>query len=165
MPGRIDSPRSKGCHELAVRTGRTLAGTALYLQEKNAQIVTVCTDPCAAMSSWLTHGHTGIRMAILTRNALGQSRVTKNLEGLAIDLAYRIEDQAALTIVYHIVHEEGLSLGFPQASPGRRGAPGAGAGFRPDHRPAIVRFRVEVSIQTGQTGMADGTRAGFPCFH
>ncbi len=43
---------------------------------------------------------------------IGQMRVTKNLEGIVIDRAYRIEDQAALTIVYQLLREEGLFLGI-----------------------------------------------------
>jgi cysteine synthase A len=64
------------------------------------------------MWSWFTHGHTDIKDGDSYAEGIGQSRVTKNLEGLAIDRAYRIEDQAALTIVYHILREEGLFLGL-----------------------------------------------------
>jgi cysteine synthase A len=97
----------------AVGTGGTLAGTALYLKERNAQIVTVCADPYgAAMWSWFTHGHTDIKDGDSYAEGIGQSRVTKNLEGLAIDRAYRIADQAALTIVYQTLCEEGLFLGL-----------------------------------------------------
>jgi len=38
--------------------------------------------------------------------------VTKNLEGIVIDRAYRIEDQPALTIIYQLLREEGLFLGL-----------------------------------------------------
>jgi len=108
----------------AVGTGGTLAGTALYLKEQNSKIVTVCAEPYgAAIWSWFTHGHTDIKDGDSYAEGIGQSRVTKNLEGLAIDRA------------------------------------------RPDHRHAVVRFRVEIPIQTVQSGMADGAWAGFPCFH
>ena len=39
-------------------------------------------------------------------------RVTKNLEGIVVDHAYRIEDQPALTIIYQLLREEGLFLGL-----------------------------------------------------
>jgi cysteine synthase A len=39
-------------------------------------------------------------------------RVTKNLEGIVVDRAYRIQDQPALTIVYQLLREEGLFLGL-----------------------------------------------------
>jgi cysteine synthase A len=38
--------------------------------------------------------------------------VTKNLEGIVVDRAYRVKDQAALTIVYQLLREEGLFLGL-----------------------------------------------------
>ena len=38
--------------------------------------------------------------------------MTKNLEGIVIDRAYRINDQAALAIVYQLLREEGLFLGL-----------------------------------------------------
>ncbi len=43
----------------AVGTGGTLAGTALYLKERNPKIAAVCADPYgAAMWSWFTNGNT-----------------------------------------------------------------------------------------------------------
>jgi len=38
--------------------------------------------------------------------------VTKNIEGITVDKAYRLDDQTALTIVYQLLREEGLFLGF-----------------------------------------------------
>jgi len=97
----------------AVGTGGTLAGTALYLQERNPKIAAVCADPYgAAMWSWFTHGHTEINDGDSYAEGIGQMRVTKNLEGIVIDRAYRIADQPALTIVYQLLREEGLFLGL-----------------------------------------------------
>src|ERR1044071_1272664 len=43
----------------AVGTGGTLAGTSLFLKERNTKIAIVCADPYgAAMWSWFTHGNT-----------------------------------------------------------------------------------------------------------
>jgi cysteine synthase A len=42
---------------------------------------------------------------------IGQGRVTKNLEGFAPDLSFRIPDTEALEIVFRLMREEGLSLG------------------------------------------------------
>jgi len=97
----------------AVGTGGTLAGAALHLKERNPRIVTVCADPYgAAMWSWFTHGHTDIKDGDSIAEGIGQTRVTKNLEGVKIDRAYRIEDQPALTILYQLLREEGLFLGL-----------------------------------------------------
>jgi cysteine synthase len=38
--------------------------------------------------------------------------VTKNIEGITVDKAYRIDDQTALTIVYQLLRKEGLFLGL-----------------------------------------------------
>jgi cysteine synthase A len=43
---------------------------------------------------------------------IGQGRVTKNIEGIAVDRAWRIPDQDALTILYQLLREEGLFLGL-----------------------------------------------------
>jgi cysteine synthase len=97
----------------SVGTGGTLAGTSMYLKERNPKIATVCADPYgAAMWSWFTHGNTDTRDGDSLAEGIGQTRVTKNLEGLAVDRAYRIEDQMALTIVYQLLREEGLLLGL-----------------------------------------------------
>ena len=97
----------------AVGTGGTLAGIALYLKEKKPAVKTICADPYgAAMWSWFTHGHTDIKDGDSWAEGIGQTRVTKNLEGIVIDRAYRVPDQAALTVVYQLLREEGLFLGL-----------------------------------------------------
>ncbi|MDD5262434.1 MAG: cysteine synthase A [Methylacidiphilales bacterium] len=97
----------------AVGTGGTLAGTALYLKEHNPGVKVVCADPYgAAMWSWFTQGHTEINDGDSVAEGIGQGRVTKNLEGISVDHAYRIPDQEALTLVYHLLREEGLFLGL-----------------------------------------------------
>jgi cysteine synthase A len=97
----------------AVGTGGTLAGTTLYLRERNSQIAAVCADPYgAAMWSWFTHGNTDTQDGDSFAEGIGQCRVTKNLEGLCIDRAYRIADQPALTIIHQLLREEGLFLGL-----------------------------------------------------
>jgi cysteine synthase A len=97
----------------AVGTGGTLAGTALYLKERNSKVAAVCADPFgAAMWSWFTHGNTDTKDGDSFAEGIGQMRVTKNLEGIVVDRAYRIQDQPALTIVYQLLREEGLFLGL-----------------------------------------------------
>jgi len=97
----------------AVGTGGTLAGIALFLKEKNPAVSTVCADPYgAAMWSWFAHGNTETHDGDSYAEGIGQTRVTKNLEGIVIDRAYRIPDQEALSIVYQLLREEGLFLGL-----------------------------------------------------
>ena len=96
-----------------VGTGGTLAGTTFYLKEQNPKVSAVCADPYgAAMWSWFTNGNTETNDGDSVAEGIGQGRVTKNIEGLTIDKAYRVEDQAALTLVYQLLREEGLFLGL-----------------------------------------------------
>ena len=97
----------------SVGTGGTLAGTGLFLKEQNPKVALVCPDPYgAAMWSWFTKGHTDDNDGDSFAEGIGQSRVTANLEGLRVDAAYRIPDQEALSIIYRLLHEEGIFLGL-----------------------------------------------------
>ena len=97
----------------AVGTGGTLAGVALFLKEKNGKVAIVCADPFgAAMWSWFTHGNTDTKDGDSEAEGIGQMRVTKNLEGVPVDRAYRIPDQEAVTIVYQLLRQEGIFLGL-----------------------------------------------------
>ncbi len=97
----------------SVGTGGTLAGTSLYLKSHNVNVAPVCADPYgAAMWSWFTKGHTEDDDGDSFAEGIGQGRVTRNIENLAVDHAYRIDDQTALTIIYQLLREEGLCLGL-----------------------------------------------------
>jgi cysteine synthase A len=97
----------------AVGTGGTLAGNTLFLKERNPKIAAVCADPHgAAMWSWFTHGDLTHVHGESEAEGIGQTRVTKNLEGIHVDHAYQIADQTALTIVYQLLREEGVFLGM-----------------------------------------------------
>jgi cysteine synthase len=97
----------------SVGTGGTLAGVGSYLKERNAHVAVGCADPFgAAMWSWFTNGNTETKDGDSYAEGIGQTRVTKNLSGVCVDKAYRISDQAALTVVYQLMREEGLFLGL-----------------------------------------------------
>jgi cysteine synthase len=100
----------------SVGTGGTLAGVALFLKEQNPDIRIVCADPYgAAIWSWVKHGHTEINDGDSVAEGIGQSRVTKNLEGVAIDDAYRIRDDVAVEMLYYLLRAEGLFLSLSSA--------------------------------------------------
>ena len=102
-----------GAFVAAVGTGGTLAGVSVYLREQNPNIVIVCADPYgAAMWSWFTNGNLDTNDGDSIAEGIGQGRVTKNIEGIKVDRAYRVPDQSGLTIVYHLLREEGLFLGL-----------------------------------------------------
>lgn len=97
----------------AVGTGGTLAGTTQYLKEQNPNIQVACADPFgAAMWSWFNCGHLDDKDGDSVAEGIGQTRITRNLEGIDVDTAYRIPDQEALTLVYQALREEGLFLGL-----------------------------------------------------
>jgi len=97
----------------SVGTGGTLAGTSMYLKDQNPDVAAVCADPYgAAMWSWFTHGNTDTDDGDSFAEGIGQGRVTKNVEGITVDKAYRIPDQTALTIIYQLLREEGIFLGL-----------------------------------------------------
>jgi cysteine synthase A len=97
----------------AVGTGGTLAGTSQYLKEKNPAVATVCADPYgAAMWSWFTNKNLDEDDGDSFAEGIGQGRVTRNIEDIEVDKAYRIEDQVALSVVYQLLHEEGIFVGL-----------------------------------------------------
>lgn len=97
----------------AIGTGGTLAGTSLFLKEKNPEIATVLADPYgAAMWSWFTQGHLDDDDGDSFAEGIGQGRVTKNIDGITVDKAYRIEDQLALSIINQLLREEGIFVGL-----------------------------------------------------
>src|ERR1700730_15512412 len=100
----------------SVGTGGTLAGVALYLKERDPNVQIVAADPYgAAIWSWVKFGHTDISDGDSVAEGIGQSRVTKNLEGVKIDDAYRIRDDVAVEMLYHLLHAEGLFLSLSSA--------------------------------------------------
>jgi cysteine synthase A len=95
----------------AIGTGGTLAGTSLFLKERNPKIRTAAADPMgAAMYSWFKHGELKSEGSSITEG-IGLGRVTKNIEGAPVDDAYRIADAEALPLVFSLLREEGLCVG------------------------------------------------------
>ena len=95
----------------AVGTGGTIAGVAAALKERNPDIQCAVADPGGSkIFSWITSGALETEGGSITEG-IGQGRVTANLEGAAIDDAFRIADARALEIIYGLVMDEGLCLG------------------------------------------------------
>lgn len=95
----------------AVGTGGTLAGVGMALKARNSGITIALADPMgSAIANWV---HTGELKATGTSitEGIGQGRVTKNLEGAPIDVAFQIPDEEALPIVFDLLEHEGLCLG------------------------------------------------------
>lgn len=95
----------------AVGSGGTLAGTALALRELKATVKIGIADPHgAALYSYFTNGALKSEGSSITEG-IGQGRITKNLEGLKVDHAFRIPDSDAVRIVFDLLIEEGLFVG------------------------------------------------------
>ncbi len=61
---------------------------------------------------WFKNGNLDTKDGDSITEGIGLTRVTKNVEGISVDEAYRIEDQTALTIVHHLLRDEGLFTGL-----------------------------------------------------
>jgi cysteine synthase A len=95
----------------AVGTGGTLAGVAIALKERNSAVKIGLADPKgAALYSYYTNGVLKSEGSSITEG-IGQGRITKNLEGAPIDLAYQIPDEEAVPIIFDLLQREGLCLG------------------------------------------------------
>ncbi len=95
----------------AVGTGGTLAGIAMALKARNAAVRIALADPIgSALYSYYTTGTLKSAGSSITEG-IGQGRITKNLEGAPIDVAYQIPDAEALLIIFDLLEHEGLCLG------------------------------------------------------
>jgi cysteine synthase len=95
----------------AVGSGGTLAGVGMALKERDPNIKIALADPPgAALYSYYTTGELKSSGSSITEG-IGQGRVTANLEGAPVDMAYEIPDEEALPIVFDLVVQEGLCLG------------------------------------------------------
>lgn len=96
----------------AVGTGGTLAGVALGLRAEKPQVKIALTDPHgAALYNWFACGELRGEGSSVSEG-IGQSRITANLEGLAVDAQYRVADVEGLEWVRRLNDEEGLCLGL-----------------------------------------------------
>lgn len=95
----------------AVGSGGTLAGVAMGLRARNPGVKIAIADPDgAALYSYYTTGELAAEGSSIAEG-IGQGRITKNLEGLSVDHAYRVPDAEALPIVFDLLQHEGLCLG------------------------------------------------------
>ncbi|MEM0976840.1 MAG: cysteine synthase A [Pseudomonadota bacterium] len=95
----------------AVGSGGTLAGVAEGLRARNKDVKIGIADPMgAALYSYYTTGELKSEGSSITEG-IGQGRITKNLEGLNVDMAFQVPDQEALPIVFDLLRDEGICMG------------------------------------------------------
>jgi cysteine synthase A len=95
----------------SVGTGGTLAGVGIALKDRKPAVKIAIADPLgAALYSFYTRGVLKSEGSSITEG-IGQGRITQNLEGAPIDLAYQIPDEEAVPIIFDLLEHEGLCLG------------------------------------------------------
>jgi cysteine synthase A len=96
----------------SVGSGGTLAGTGVFLKEKNKDIVIGCADPRgAAMYELFKHGKAKASPGDSITEGIGLGRVTPIIQQARVDDAYLIPDEEAVSIIYELLEHEGLCLG------------------------------------------------------
>ena len=95
----------------AVGTGGTLAGVGMFLKEQNPNIKIGLADvPGAALYNYYANGELKAEGSSVTEG-IGQGRITANLEGAPVDMAWEIPDAESVEQVFHLVRHEGLVMG------------------------------------------------------
>ncbi len=95
----------------AVGTGGTLAGVATTLRSHKPDVKIAISDPSGSgLYHYFAHGEIKAEGNSITEG-IGNSRITENLQGLALDHAFRIEDSESIPLVFRLLREEGLLLG------------------------------------------------------
>jgi cysteine synthase A len=96
----------------SVGSGGTLAGTGMFLKEKNSNVVIGCADPHgAAMYELFKHGEAKSTPGGSITEGIGLGRVTPIIKQARVDEAYLIPDEEAVPIIYELLEHEGLCLG------------------------------------------------------
>jgi cysteine synthase A len=95
----------------SVGTGGTLAGVAIALKKFSPKVKIFLADPMgSAIYSWYARHELKSEGSSITEG-IGQSRITKNLEGAPIDGWFQVTDEEMLPVLFDLVTEEGLILG------------------------------------------------------
>jgi len=95
----------------AVGTGGTLAGTGMFLKERNPDVKIGLADPGgAALYNFYKTGELKPEGTSITEG-IGTSRITKNIEGAPVDFPYQIPDEEALPVIFDLLIHEGLCVG------------------------------------------------------
>ncbi len=109
LDGRVDG------FICAAGTGGTVAGVGLGLKECSENVVIGLADPDgAALYSWYSSGELKAEGNSVAEG-IGQSRVTANLEGAPIDIAFRVSDAEAFPLLHELMARDGLHLGLSSA--------------------------------------------------
>ena len=95
----------------AVGTGGTLAGVSRAMRDRNSSIAIGVADPDGSTIYHWARGEELKAEGSSITEGIGNGRVTGNLEGTEVDIAFRIPDSEALPFVYELAEKEGLWVG------------------------------------------------------
>jgi len=95
----------------AVGSGGTIGGVSYGLKTMNRDVLIGLADPHgAALYSYYTTGELKSEGSSISEG-IGQGRITANLEGVPIDVAYQISDSEGVDLMFKALEDEGLCLG------------------------------------------------------
>jgi len=95
----------------SVGSGGTLAGMAMGLRARSNDVKIGLADPYgSALYNYYANGTLKSEGGSITEG-IGQGRITANLEGLTVDMAYTIPDTESLPMVFDLLQDEGLCVG------------------------------------------------------
>ncbi len=96
----------------SVGTGGTLAGTSMFLREKNKDIVIGVADPRgAAMYNLFSTGLAKSTEGGSITEGIGLGRITPIIDDIKVEKPYLVPDEEAVPIVFDLLEHEGLCLG------------------------------------------------------
>lgn len=95
----------------SIGSGGTIAGVAAGLRRFKKDVKIGLADPGG--SAMYSHYATGVLKSEggSITEGIGQGRITKNLEGLTVDMPYTIPDSESIPLVFDLLEHEGLCVG------------------------------------------------------
>ena len=88
-----------------------MAGVARALKGLKPDVTIGLADPTgSALYNFYKNGELKVEGTSISEG-IGNSRITDNLEGTAIDVPYQIPDEESVPLVYDMIRREGLALG------------------------------------------------------
>ena len=104
--GKVD------CVIFATGTGGTLAGSGMFLKERNPNIKVYAADPPGSvLYSYFTRGIIERTGDNSITEGIGQGRITGNVNGAPIDHCFHIPDEVSVEWTFRLLHEEGFLVG------------------------------------------------------
>jgi cysteine synthase A len=95
----------------ACGTGGTLAGTGMFLKERNSSVRIVLCDPMGSVLYSFIKSGTLTATGDSEIEGIGIKRITENFKGAPIDDAIQVDDAAMIEMAHWLLREEGLFLG------------------------------------------------------